>query len=292
MRAAKLSQRGIGPFCRARRFIPSLPLVLLAAVLGPLWLQACDKDSHVNAPLDYSENAKRDYDAAMEAFDSKNWESFNQMMGEVKRKYGYSRYARLAELRMADADFQQDKFTEATAGYKSFVHDYPNDPEIPYARYQVTRTQYDAVSQSFLLPSLEERDLASVNDAHASIRSFLNDYPNTEHSAELDYMQSVVTGLLARHELYVARFYLDRSKFDAAVARINYALHALHDSGLEPEAMVLLAEVYMKQKERQKARAVLEVMLRRYPTSPFSVPAYKFLSELSRLEKNGSQRTF
>jgi outer membrane protein assembly factor BamD len=286
MRTAKQSMHGSSAFCRVRGLVPSLPLVFGVALCAP-WLSACDKDSHANAPLDYSENAKRDYDAAMADFDSHNWEGFNQKMSEVKRKYGYSRYARLAELRLADADFQQDKFAEATSGYKAFVHDYPNDPEIPYARYQVTRTQYDAVSQSFLLPALEERDLASVNDAHASIRAYLNDYPNTPHSAELDYMQSVVTGLLARHELYVARFYLDRGKFDAAVARIQYALHTLSDSGLEPEAMVLLAEVYMQQHERQKARGLLELMLTRYPTSPFIVPAHKFLEELAVLEKPG-----
>jgi len=277
MRQAKSSVHGSGAFW----------LAIGIAVAAPLF-GACDKDTHASTPLDYSENAKKDYDAAMEAFDSHNWESFNQLMSEVKRKYGYSRYARLAELRLADADFQQDKFAEATAGYKSFVHDYPNDPEIPYARYQVTRTQYDAVSQSFLLPALEERDLASVNDAHASIRAFLNDYPNTEHAAELSYMQAVVTGLLARHELYVARFYLDRGKFEAAVARIEYSLHTFADSGLEPEGMVLLAEVYMKMKERQKARVVLESVLSRYPASPFSVPAKRFLGEIAVLEKQGA----
>jgi outer membrane protein assembly factor BamD len=284
MPTAKPNEHRSSAFSRTLGLLPSLPLALGIAFAVP-GLGACDKDSHANAPLDYSENAKRDYDAAMEAFDSKNWESFGLLMNEVKRKYGYSRYARLAELRLADADFQQEKFAEATAGYKSFIHDYPNDPEVPYARYQVTRTQYDAVSQSFLLPALEERDLAYVNDAHASIRAFLNDYPNSEHTAELDYMQSVVTGLLARHELYVARFYLDRGKFEPAIMRIQYALHTFSDSGLEPEAMVLLAEVYMKQKERQKARSVLEVMLTRYPTSPFTAPAHKFLLELAVLEK-------
>ncbi|MEP7050391.1 MAG: outer membrane protein assembly factor BamD [Pseudomonadota bacterium] len=277
MRTVKLSGHGSGAFW----------LAICVALAAPS-LVACDKDEHANAPLDYSENAKKDYDKAMEAFDSHNWEGFTQMMNEVKRKYGYSRYARLAELRLADADFQQDKFAEATAGYKSFVHDYPNDPEIPYARYQVTRTQYDAVSQSFLLPALEERDLASVNDAHTSIRAFLNDYPNTDHAAELSYMQSVVTGLLARHELYVARFYLERGKFDAAVARIEYSLHTFADSGLEPEGMVLLGEVYMKMKQRQKARAVFELELSRYPASPFSVPAKRFLGELAAQEKQGA----
>jgi outer membrane protein assembly factor BamD len=267
---ANLGWRGI---CSA---LPvGLALCLLPSLAG------CDKDAHSNTPLDYSENAKRDYEAAMDAFDNKNWEGARQMLNEVKRKYGYSRYARLAELRLADADYEQDKFPEATAGYKSFVHDYPNDPEIPYARYKVTMTQYDAVSASFLLPSLEERDLAYVNDAHSSIRAFLNDYPNSEHAPQLAFMQAVVTGLLARHELYVARFYLDRGKFEPAVARIQYALRTYADSGLEPEGMVLLAEVYMKQKERLKARTVLQLVLERYPESPFVVPAKRFLLQLA-----------
>ena len=268
------------------RSLPALPLAFGLAVLSP-WLSGCDKDSHANSPLDYSENAKRDYDAAMVAFEDKDWQNARQLLAEVRRKYGYSRYARLADLRLADADYEQDKFAEATSGYKSFIHDYPNDPEIPYARYRVTMTQYDAVSASFLLPSLEERDLAYVNDAHTSIRAFLNDYPNNEHAPQLAYMQAVVTGLLARHELYVARFYLDRGKFEPAAARIQYALRTYSDSGLEPEGMVLLAEVYLKQKERAKARTVLELLLSRYPTSPFVVPAKRFLDRLSGIEKQG-----
>jgi len=282
MRTLKLNARGSNPLTVGwtHRVWSCLPLAL-GVGLGSLWLTACDKDSHANTALDYSENARRDYEAAMAAFDDKNWETTRQLLAEVKRKYGYSRYARLAELRLADADYEQDKFAEATAGYKGFIHDYPNDPEIPYARYRVTMTQYDAVSASFLLPSLEERDLAYVNDAHSSIRAFLNDYPNSEHSPQLAYMQSVVTGLLARHELYVAHFYLDRGKFEPAISRIQYALRTYTDSGLEPEGMVLLGEVYMKQKDRKKARAVLELVLTRYPTSPFVVPAKRFLGRLA-----------
>jgi outer membrane protein assembly factor BamD len=284
MRIEKLHAHGSSTrYCGV---LSALPLALGVALASP-WLGGCDKESHANTPLDYSENAKRDYDTAMDAFDDKNWESARQQLAEVKRKYGYSRYARLAELRLADADYEQDKFAEATAGYKSFVHDYPNDPEIPYARYKVTMTQYDAVSASFLLPSLEERDLAYVNDAHTSIRSFLNDYPNSEHAPQLAYMQSVVTGLLARHELYVARFYLARGKFDPAVARIQYCLRNYADSGLEPEGMVLLGEVYLMQKERLKARVVLQLMLERYPTSPFTVPAKRFLKRIAETEKAG-----
>ena len=287
MRTTKASRRGSNISSQRRAIRRGSPWLLLALSLSSPWLNACEKENRAISAFDYSEKAKRDYDAAMDDFDSKNWEGARLKLSEVKRNYGYSRYARLAELRLADADYEQDKFAEATAGYKAFVHDYPNDPEIPYARYKVTMTQYDAVSASILLPALEERDLAYVNDAHASIRSFLSDYPNSEHAPQLAYMQSVVTGLLARHELYVARFYLSRDKFPAAVARIQYSLRSYPNSGLEPEGLLLLAEVYLKTKERGKARAVLELVLTRHPTSPFAVPAKRFLERLAVLEKQG-----
>jgi len=287
MRTSKASERG-ARISAARRGLTRPPIWLLLGLASSIPnFVACDKQNQPISAFDYSEKAKRDYEAAMDDFDEKNWEGARQKLAEVKRNYGYSRYARLAELRLADADYEQDKFAEATAGYKAFVHDYPNDPEIPYARYRVTMTQYDAVSASFLLPSLEERDLAYVNDAHASIRAFLNDYPNSEHAPQLAYMQSVVTGLLARHELYVARFYLRRDKFPAAVARIQYSLRSYPDSGLEPEGLVLLGEVYLKTKDRAKARTAFELVLTRYPTSPFAVPAKEFLARLDAQEKQG-----
>jgi outer membrane protein assembly factor BamD len=90
-------------------------------------------------------------------------------------------------------------------------------------------------------------------------------------------MLEVVTGLLVRHELYVARFYLGRDEFQAAAARCQYALTNYEGSGLEPEALVLLGETYLKMKEQEKARAAFQLVLDKYPDSPFTVPARRFL---------------
>ncbi len=65
-------------------------------------------------------------------------------------------------------------------------------------------------------------------------------------------MLEMVAGLLARHELYVARFYLARGNFPAAVARCQYALRTYEGSGLEAEAMLLLGETYMKMHKRKQ----------------------------------------
>jgi outer membrane protein assembly factor BamD len=259
-------------------------LLLLATVLAvPASLAASGCAAEEKTPqsaLEYAENARAKYEQGVRALQAENWEGAIETFNELKKKYGYSRYARLAELRLADANLSQDKYAEAVSGYKAFVHDYPNDPEVPYARYRVAKAQYESVSMSVLMPPLEERDLAAVNDSLVSIRQFLADFPASNYSDELRYMRAVVVGLLARHELYVARFYLGRDKFDAAIARCEHALDAFDNSGLEPEALVLLGETYMKAKEPVKARAALERVLEQYPASPFVEPARRFLAVL------------
>ena len=91
-------------------------------------------------------------------------------------------------------------------------------------------------------------------------------------------MLLVVTGVLARHELYVARFYLKRDEYPPAIERVRFALDRYKGSGLEPEAVTLLGETYLKMKDQAQAQAAFERVLRDYPESPFAVPARQFLA--------------
>lgn len=255
---------------RSSRGVLILALAAAVCACGPTRERA-------ENPLEYTENAKRAYEEALEAYFDRDWEYAVQLLEEVRRKYGYSRYARLAELRLADASYHQEKFAEAIGAYKSFVSDYPNDPEVPYARYKIAKAYFEQSGASILLPPLEERDLSNVSEAYTTIRAYLGDYPATKHQRELAYMLEVVTGVLARHELYVARFYLNEDNFDAAVDRIRYSLEHYEGSGLEAEGLVLLGETYLKKKEVAEAREAFETVLARYPDSPFIVPARRFL---------------
>ncbi|MBL8610992.1 MAG: tetratricopeptide repeat protein [Myxococcales bacterium] len=205
-----------------RILLPLLPLALLAG--APLLLAGCEKEEPKTA-LTYTQDAKRAYEAAMEEFDAHNWIDAQNSMREVKRKYSYSRYAKLAELRIADADFEQEKFAEAIREYRQFVHDHRSDPEeVAYARSRIAEAQYKQISDSFLLPTGDERDQASVLDAYKELRGYLHDYPEAKRSKEMRELLADVTARLIRHELYAARFYLARDNYDAAIMRIEYAL--------------------------------------------------------------------
>ncbi len=263
--------------------IPRLPLLApLALVLA---LGCGGRQPGANTPQKYQENARRAYAAALVEFEDRDWQEATSMFDSLKREYTYSRFARLAELRLADIAYEQAKFPEAVTAYRTFSHDHPNDAEVPYARFRVCKSLFEQVGDTILLPPQEERELAPAIDAFGALKSFLTDYPRNEHSPELTYLLAVITGTLARHELYVARFYLTQDNFEASVARCRYMLESYSGSGLDAEAWVLLGETYLKLKRVEQAREAFQQVLTLYPDSAFTRPAKNFLEHAATLER-------
>ncbi len=259
-------------------------LALVAAAFGlALGATGCDSldlnggPKHVS--LQYTNDARLAYNEAMEAFRSREWEDAKALMGEVKKLFPYTRYARLAELRLADIAFEQEKFTDAISGYREFVSAHRNDRDIEYARYRITKALYNDIDDTLFLPPAEERDQATTLEAYKELRNYLRDYPHTRYRVDEQYMLETVTGRLARHELYVARSSLKRDVFDAAVARVDFVLKAYPNSGLDAEATVLKGETLMKMKKFPEAYATFELVTQHYG-GPFNKTAQNFLAEL------------
>jgi outer membrane protein assembly factor BamD len=253
----------------------------LVALVGLAALPGCDIQTADGrrATLTYTEDARAAYGEALAAFRAKEWDDARSLMGDVKKLFPYSRYARLAELRIADIDFEQEKYSEAVTGYRDFVQNHRNDRDVEYAKYRTAKALYLDIDDTFLLPPAEERDQATTLDAYKELRTFGRQFPRSRYRSDVEYMLEVVTGRLARHELYVARYYLKRDVFEATIARVDYALRNYPNSGLDPEALVLKGETLLKMKRRAEARAVFESVLRDWG-GPFSTTAQRFLEEM------------
>ena len=260
-------------------------VALVTLSLAPLGCEGTEPKT----ALGYTADAKRAYEAAMEEFTAHNWLEATAKMREIKRKYSYSKYARLAELRIADSDFMQEKFADAIREYRQFVHDHRSDAEeVSYARSKIAEAEFSQISDSIILAAGEERDQAVVYDAYKELRGYLHDYPDAKESKHMRELLTEVTARLVRHELYVARFYLQRDNYEAAVLRIQYALRNFapgletskageQTSGLEPEALLLLGETYLKMHKWPEARAQFEIILNHFQQSGLILPARNFL---------------
>ncbi len=266
---------------------PALAAVAFAVIAG---VAGCDAfeigGGSKHATLTYTDDARAAYNEAMQSFKNKDWDDARALFGEVKKLFTYSRYARLAELRLADIDFEQEKYSESITGYREFIQSHKNDPDIEYARYRVTKALFKDIDDTVFLPPQEERDQGTAGEAYKEIKSFVRDYPKTRYIKDELYMFEVVVGRLVRHELFVARYYLRLDSFDATVHRIDYALTHFPGSSLEPEALVLKGETLMKMKRLDDAAAVFETVRRDYG-GVFVATAGEFLKEIEVLRKQG-----
>jgi outer membrane protein assembly factor BamD len=267
-----------------------LPVILASlALLAPLvGCEAFELTGARRTTLTYTDDARAAYNEALKAYTSKDWEDAKALFGEVKKLFPYTRYARMAEMRLADIQFEQEKFAEASTAYREFINAHRNDPDVEYARYRVSKSLFKDIDDTIFLPPQEERDQATAFEAYKEIRTFLRDYPKSRYTKEEHYMFEVVVGRLVRHELYVARFYLRADNFPAAVARVDHALKRYPGSTLEPEALVLKGETLMKMKKLDEARAVLESVRKDYG-GPFAVPAGKFIKEIDEIQAKGGK---
>jgi len=280
------------PFARPRAASRWTCLVALGLAVAPVVaMTGCD-DEPPRTALNYTSNAKRAFDDAMTEFNSHNWIESQTLFRDFKRKYSSARkYVLLAELRIADADFEQEKFTEAIREYRQFVHDHQGQnisDETAYARSRIADAEYHEIGDSFFLASGEERDQASVLDAYRELRSFIHDYPASKETDRMRRLLADVTGRLIRHELYVARFYLNKSNYEATIARVEYALRnyssrttvggdVSDDAGLEPEALVMLGETYLKMHKWKEARSSFSTILQHFPRSARTQQAQQYL---------------
>jgi len=144
-----------------------------------------------------------DYAAAVKAYtDLKDW-------------YPFSKYAILAELKIADAHFHLKEYPEAIAAYENFEKMHPKNEAVPYIINQVAMCWFNQIHTI-------DRDATPAKDAMAEFERLIRLFPDSEYSLEaLAHIDACIDNI-ARHELYVANFYNKTKKYEAALKRYQY----------------------------------------------------------------------
>ena len=198
------------------------------------------------------------YLQGVDALSDEDFLSATERFRSVKTKYVYTRFAALAELRLADVQYDQGRFSEAISLYQSFIQGRPNHREVPYASWRVAESYFkQRPSDFFLMPPSHERDRGPTRDALRALGRYLDRFPKGEHAPQAKEYQSACRKTLAEYELYVARFYRAQGSWVAAQGRYEVIVKAFEDV---PELWRAGAEeliaVYREQEKVKEAEAL------------------------------------
>ena len=232
--------------------------------------------------------AQQNYDAGVKELKSNNWLSAKQYFQHVKSQFGFSKWATLSDLGVADSNLAGEKFQEAIDGYKQFIKAHPSHERTQdgYAAYKIGESYYKQISSDwFLAPPSYEKDQGPVNDALRELTAFTDQYSESPYASKARQLMGDCIRRLADHELYVARFYLDRGKPYAAIGRLEGVVKEFPGAQREPETLMLLGQTYLKMEKPDKARAVFEKLAADHPEDFRATKAKLYIQFLDKQPK-------
>ena len=279
-RLRTIYKKGLSPL------VLGLFLGLLAApsglVLGGLVVSGCGA-SRADTRVKYAVTARQNHDKGEAKLKSKSWIAAAKYFAFVKARFPYSKYAVLAEMGMADAEFGAGHHLQAIDGYKLFIKFHPtHDMTINgYASYRIGEAYYKMLPGDWwLLPPSHEKDQSATSDAHRQLESFLVKYPKSPYQEKARKRLTKINRRLASHEMYVAKFYWERGKPMGTVLRLRKLLKQHAGTRYDPQAMYLLGEAYVRVKMPDRAREVWAQLVKSYPSHEKAQAAKSRLAKL------------
>jgi outer membrane protein assembly factor BamD len=262
--------------------MPMFRYVLVLAILSSA-LGCGGSAREGSGQVEYSVSAGENYDRGMKRLEDEDWSEAAKYFAFVKARFPYSKYAVLADLRLADTEFGAGAYLEAVDAYKLFIKFHPTHEMVDngYAAYKIGECYYKMLPDDwFLVPPSWEKDQSATLDAARELADFLNKYKSSPYTPKAEEMYSKTAHLLAAHEWYVAKFYWDRDRPMGTVLRLRTLLKLYPNVGFDQDALYLLGRAYDKVGRKDDAKATYQSFLDRFPTDKRAVEVQKDLAAL------------
>ena len=168
----------------------------------------------------------------MDAYKVGKYTTATKHFQEIKDRYPFSPEALLAELKLADCEYYNDKYEKAKELYKEFEEKHPANEAIPYVMFQIGMCDYSRTDRI-------DRDSTGAQDAIKSFSRLLRSYPDSPYTKEAKARIRAAREFIVNHEYYVAVFYVRTKKYDQAKHRLKYILTMYPDASITPKAKFL-----------------------------------------------------
>jgi outer membrane protein assembly factor BamD len=170
----------------------------------------------------------------MEAYENGKYKKAIEHFQKLKDYYPFSKYAILAELKIADAHYQREEYEEAILAYENFEKLHPRNEAIPYVIYQIGRCDYNQINTT-------DRDQTSAQRALETFQRLIKQYPADPYSTRaIDHIRTAQKSL-AGHAYGVGVFYYKTKHYKAALHRFMTIISDYPDVGYHQKALEYIA---------------------------------------------------
>jgi len=198
---------------------------------------------------------------------------------EAEMLYPQSEWAPKASLMAAYSYWSEGYYKDSTQELNRFFKIYPKNRDLDYAYYLIAINYYDSIVD-------EKKDLRPLLKSKEYFEILIKDYPNTDYAIDAQYKLGLIEDVLAAKEMYIARHYIKKQKWIAALNRLKNVVNNYETTVYIEEALHRIVEVYYILGLENEAKKYATILGYNYQSSEWFNQSYNILNKTKKLEKN------
>jgi len=187
-------------------------------------------------------------------------------------RFPYGPYTEQAQLELAYAQYKDGKFDDATSTVERFIRTYPTQRHVDYAYYLKALINFNRDAQILArLARLDTslRDQGSPRQSFNDFSDLLRRFPNSRYAPDARQRMVYLREELAKHEVAIGIYYLQRKAYVAAANRGQYVIVNFPRSKYDGDALALMAESYQRLGDTKLSDDAKRVLEQNHPDHPW-----------------------
>lgn len=177
----------------------------------------------------------------------RNWANAIKHYERIESRFPYGRFAQQAQIEVAYAHWKFDDQASALATIDRFLKQYPNHPSADYMYFLrgIINFNDDLGIMGFIGgQDLSERDPKAAAEAFAAFKELATRYPESKYTPDAIQRMNYLVNALASHEVHVARYYMRRKAYVAAVNRVQFSMKNYPGAPANEEGLAIMVQAY------------------------------------------------
>ncbi len=247
--------------------------VLLALTLG--LLGACS-----TTPEDKTAGLSPDklYSEARDMMDTGLWDKAIPYLEKLEARAAGTPLAQQAQVDKAYAQYKSGEKAQALATLERFMRLHPASPALDYALYLKGLCDFNenlGIFGAYTGQDLAERDQKAAKESFESFKELSSRFPQSRYTPDALLRMRYIVQMLAKNEVFVAKYYFKRGAYVAALNRAQTAVTDYRDAPAVEEALYLIYRSYEALGMAQLSDDAKRVLEASYPGSAFLNPNAK-----------------
>ena len=244
------------------------PLFWNVLLVGTILIAGCAAIKNPTKDWD----AKRFYDEAQQAMADEKYDLAIKRFEGLEARFPYGRYAQQAQLEIIYVYFKDDQGPLAIEAADRFIRLHPAHPHVAYAYYLkglVNAPTQRGLASLLRLSGNTQGDSKSVEEAYLAFKEVVERFPDTHYAQDASRRMAYLNNEIAKHEISVARFYLNEDAYVAAVSRSKVVLENFQSTPSVEDALGIQAIAYQRMGLTELMRDTVQVLELNFPNSEY-----------------------